>query len=122
VLSRRAVLYLKQHTRRLRGEKRGKGSRSATGAKPIGSGGGEVDLPSAFGSRSPAQKCQEQIAPVGIFAICSPSRQRRLLSALDAGAVRKAEKARESTLSGTRRSGQLYDCPGLRWRKMAYSR
>jgi hypothetical protein len=32
----------------LRGEKRGKGSRSATGAKPIGSSAGEVDLAGAF--------------------------------------------------------------------------
>jgi hypothetical protein len=54
--SQRAVLYLQQHTRGLRGVKRGNGSRTATGAEPVGSGGGEVDLLGAFGSRSSVLK------------------------------------------------------------------
>jgi hypothetical protein len=53
MLSQCAVLSLQQLTGGLRGGKRGKGSRSATGAEPVGSGGGDVDLPGVFGSRSP---------------------------------------------------------------------
>jgi hypothetical protein len=40
--------------------KRGSGSRTATGAEPVGSGGGEVDLLGAFGSRSSGKKRRPQ--------------------------------------------------------------
>jgi hypothetical protein len=67
VFSRRAALYLQQHTRGLRGGKRRKGSRTATGAEPVGSGGGEVDVSGAFGSRSSVPKFRNTYATARNF-------------------------------------------------------
>jgi hypothetical protein len=55
------LLYFQQHARGRPWLRRWDGSRTATCAEPISSGGGEVDLLGALGSRSPVPKIQEHL-------------------------------------------------------------